>query len=209
MHDNDVVLIVDDEPAIRTVIARMLSAAGIENETAGTMREAEERVKRGVLPGDPTRIALAVIDLRLSDGNGLELISRLRGIDRSLKYVIVTGYPADANQHPDVEVVGKPFDPVGRDLVLKVEAALEQRCLRMQSDDMHSMMADVHKMLKDHIDKCAQTDLSELLANYIARRRRDPLVWGLVLLVGWGLFALSAEWAERGTALRTLQRKAP
>ena len=66
------VLIVEDHAPTRRFLADNLCADGYEPIEAATLAAAHQR-----LAGDPP--ALALLDLQLSDGDGLELIDRLRG----------------------------------------------------------------------------------------------------------------------------------
>ncbi|HZR55798.1 MAG TPA: sigma-54 dependent transcriptional regulator [Terriglobales bacterium] len=81
----DRILVVDDEPSIREVICRFLKERGFEVLTAPDMVTAE-RVCRSSRP------ELVVLDYSLPDGNALDLIHRLKAVDRSIGILILTGY---------------------------------------------------------------------------------------------------------------------
>ena len=102
------VLVVDDEPDVCFTLAEALAADGLEVEAVTSGREALESARRN--PPD-----LAVVDIRLGDCTGLELIGRLRGELGELPVVIVTGYgdPAtlsEASRTRPVELLNKPVD---------------------------------------------------------------------------------------------------
>ncbi len=61
MH-NLTVLVLDDEPTMRALLARFLAAHGYQSAEAGTMSEAID-IMRG------TRIGAVILDVRLPDGN--------------------------------------------------------------------------------------------------------------------------------------------
>jgi DNA-binding response OmpR family regulator len=67
-------LILDDDPVVRTFLADNLTADGYELLIAQTVAEALEQLERG-------RPDLAVIDVGLPDGSGLELLRAVRGAD--------------------------------------------------------------------------------------------------------------------------------
>ena len=74
------VLVVEDEPLVRARLERLLHQLGYPADAllfAGSLAEA-----RGRLADAP--VALALVDLGLPDGNGIELIAELRAADPAL-----------------------------------------------------------------------------------------------------------------------------
>jgi signal transduction histidine kinase/CheY-like chemotaxis protein len=65
------VLVVDDEPAHRTVLRRMLEPLGFEIEEAGSVRASLDALERG-------RFDLALLDVTLPDGRGWHVCEALR-----------------------------------------------------------------------------------------------------------------------------------
>jgi two-component system, OmpR family, KDP operon response regulator KdpE len=65
------ILVCDDDPQIRKALGQLLRAAGYEALTAGS---AEEALDRAAL----ARPHLAIVDVMLPDGNGIELCRSLR-----------------------------------------------------------------------------------------------------------------------------------
>jgi two-component system response regulator RegA len=78
-------LIVDDD---RTFLARLSRAM----ETRGYQVNAVETVSAGLAAVNGQPPAYAVIDLRLSDGSGLDVISELKRLRPDARGVILTGY---------------------------------------------------------------------------------------------------------------------
>ena len=71
MHDLTV-LVLDDEPPIRTLMVRFLAAHGYKSAEAGTMSEAID-----VIRGTP--LGAVILDVRLQGaGSGLDVLQRLR-----------------------------------------------------------------------------------------------------------------------------------
>lgn len=70
----DCILIVEDDPLIRTFLADNLTADGFELLVAGTIAQALGEL-------ESRRPDLAIVDLRLPDGSGLDLIRRVRSAD--------------------------------------------------------------------------------------------------------------------------------
>lgn len=192
MHDSDLVLIVDDDALVRRTIAHMLRNSGIINEAVGSAAEAKERVAAGMdKDKEPARIALALVDLRLKESeSGAELIASIKGMDDQLEILIVTGYPSDSAHYPDIDVVLKPFskNEPSRDLILKVKRALERRCSRMQTQEMHALIQDMHGMLTSHIEDC-MTAHRRTLGDLIKQEGSNPIVWllltTLISVISW------------------------
>ena len=78
-------LLVDDEDTFRRLTSRELSRAGYKVEVAGTLEEARALLAK-------QRFHVVVLDLRLPDGNGLELLAELREAAPSTEVVMLTGY---------------------------------------------------------------------------------------------------------------------
>ena len=78
-------LIVDDDKAFSARLARAMEGRGYAVRVA-------ESVADGVAAIDTEAPAYAVIDMRLGDGNGLEVIARLKERRPDARGVILTGY---------------------------------------------------------------------------------------------------------------------
>jgi two-component system response regulator PilR (NtrC family) len=83
-------LVVDDEPDLRTLYELTLLREGYEVETAATVEEAWAQLK------DRTYSVL-ITDMRLPDGNGLELLRRLEQTGRSERTIVITAYGSAEN----------------------------------------------------------------------------------------------------------------
>jgi two-component system response regulator AtoC len=79
------VLVVDDEPLVRRSIQRLLSDDGFEVLTASTAAE-------GIAVFEETRPQVVVLDIKLPDGSGLDVLPRLHRIDSSVQVVIITAF---------------------------------------------------------------------------------------------------------------------
>ena len=78
-------LIVEDDKPFLTRLARAMEGRGFEVETAESVEEAVARIK--VSPP-----AYAVVDMRLGDGNGLDVVAAIRERRDDSRTVILTGY---------------------------------------------------------------------------------------------------------------------
>jgi len=83
--DGKSLLIVDDDRPFLTRLARAMEGRGFAVETAETVSEGLSKV-RVVAPD------YAVVDMRLNDGNGLDVIEAIRARRPDCKAIILTGY---------------------------------------------------------------------------------------------------------------------
>ena len=83
-------LVVDDEPDLRTLYELTLLREGYDIETAGTVEEALLHLK------DRTYSAV-ITDMRLPDGTGLDLLRRLEETGRREKAIVITAYGSAEN----------------------------------------------------------------------------------------------------------------
>ena len=79
------VLVVDDDEALRSRLARAFKERGFDARTASSYDEAMA-LAREESP------ELAVIDLRMPGRSGLELLTDLKTLDAATRVVVLTGY---------------------------------------------------------------------------------------------------------------------
>lgn len=106
-----VVLLVEDEPAVRTVMRRMLLARGY---TVLVAESADEALAKVAEHGATLDVLLT--DVQLPGMDGAELAARIRRTRSNLKVVYISGYPReDAFLHTPAarsdEFIQKPFSP--------------------------------------------------------------------------------------------------
>lgn len=80
-------LLVDDDASFVARLSRAMEKRGFEAETA-------DSVAAGCLIAQSRPPAYAVVDLRLQDGNGLDVVEALRGRRPDCRIVVLTGYGA-------------------------------------------------------------------------------------------------------------------
>ena len=83
-------LVVDDEPDLRTLYELTLLREGYDIETAGTVEDALLHLK------DRTYSAV-ITDMRLPDGTGLDLLRKLEETGRREKAIVITAYGSAEN----------------------------------------------------------------------------------------------------------------
>lgn len=115
------VLIVDDEENIRKFLAKSLQREKFEVRAAGNGAEAYHQFEK-------ERPDLVVLDVRLPDTNGIEILRNLRRRDADLPIIIVTAFgeirlAVEAMREGAFDFVAKPFD--FNTLLRSIEKALQ------------------------------------------------------------------------------------
>jgi len=102
------ILIVDDDENIRKVLTTILEDEGYIVESVGTAKKAIAKTGKKFYN-------LALIDVRLPDMEGIELLTRMKDATPKMRKIIITGYPTlqnaveAVNRGADAYVL-KPFD---------------------------------------------------------------------------------------------------
>jgi two-component system, NtrC family, response regulator HydG len=101
-------LVVDDEPGVLDVVRRFATRAGFDVVTCSAGREALVRVQE-------RRADLALVDLRMPDVGGLDVLRGLREADPHCQAVLMTGYASvdtavEAIKLGAMDYLSKPLD---------------------------------------------------------------------------------------------------
>ena len=83
--DNKSLLIVDDDNPFRERLARAMEKKGF-----GVIQA--EGVKKGIEAVKGKKLGFAVVDLRLADGNGLEVVKEIQSSNSKSRIIMLTGY---------------------------------------------------------------------------------------------------------------------
>jgi DNA-binding response OmpR family regulator len=81
------ILVVDDDKSILRTLTRILQKAGYDVDTAETGKEAMERAEK-------RRYDLALVDVRLPDMDGTDLLVDMRDTMRDTVKIMITGFPS-------------------------------------------------------------------------------------------------------------------
>jgi EAL domain-containing protein (putative c-di-GMP-specific phosphodiesterase class I) len=84
----DLVLLIDDDFAVRQMHARMLTRAGFRVETANSGAEGLNLLERGL------RVGAIITDLHMPGIDGLAFMRAVRKFDLDVPVIVVTGYPS-------------------------------------------------------------------------------------------------------------------
>ena len=118
------ILVIDDDPDLRTLLEQTLKQAGYEVILAADGQEGMERYRRS--PAE-----LVITDLYMPNQDGLDTIRELRSCFPRVAIVAMTGRPGTgtmlsiAQNATDVGILRKPFLP--DELIAAVEKALGRR----------------------------------------------------------------------------------
>ena len=107
-YEDKSLLIVDDDNPFRERLARAMEKKGFVVTQA-------ESVKKGLDSLKLTKPAFAVVDLRLNDGNGLEVVKEIQNLNTHSRIVMLTGYgniptAVAAIKHGAIDYLAKPAD---------------------------------------------------------------------------------------------------
>jgi len=117
------ILIVDDDRSIRTSLAAILEQEGYDVDTA-------ENGAMAIVRSNDKLYDLALVDMRLPDMMGTELLNKMRERTPAMAKVMVTGYPSMQNA---IEAVNQGADgyivkPVDAAVVLEtIQKHLQKR----------------------------------------------------------------------------------
>jgi len=141
--EGKVLLIVDDDKAFLQRLARAMEKRGYITETAESVAEARAKV-------ETANPAFAVVDMRLEDGNGLDVIEILRHRRPEARAIILTGYgniatAVTAVKLGAIDYLSKPADAD------EIHAALTQQKDERAAPPENPMSAD--RVRWEHIQR--------------------------------------------------------
>jgi two-component system response regulator PilR (NtrC family) len=116
------VLVVDDEPDIRELLELTLVRMGLGVQSVGSIAEAKERL-RGA------RYDLCLTDMRLPDGEGLELVRHIAGLAADVPVAVITAHGSAENAVAALKAGA--FDYVSKPVGLEQLRALVRSALSL------------------------------------------------------------------------------
>jgi signal transduction histidine kinase len=142
---NERILIVDDELGLREGCKRVLAAQGFSVEAAENGAEGLRQVQTGGYD-------LVLLDARLPDSNGVDLLQPIHQLDPETVCVIITGYgtvdlAVKAIKQGAYDFINKPF--TADDLLLVVNQGLERRRLSLEARRLQTIEAQAKRLAEE------------------------------------------------------------
>jgi two-component system, NtrC family, response regulator GlrR len=130
------ILVVDDDVSILKVLQMRLESEQYSVVAAAEIREAKERITEGGFD-------IALLDLKLDGGTGIELMKSLREVDPDLPVIILTAYgtiesAVEAMKEGAYSYLTKPFDY--RELLIQIRNGIEKAKLSREVKRLRSML---------------------------------------------------------------------
>ena len=124
------ILIVDDDENIRKVLTTILYDEGYAVDSVGTAKKAIAKTEKRFYN-------LALIDIRLPDMEGINLLTKMKDTTPKMRKLIITGYPTlqnaveAVNRGADAYII-KPFD------IKKVLNTIKEELVKQQEEKRYS-----------------------------------------------------------------------
>ena len=185
----DNILVVDDERNIRALCSRVLSEDGvIEVHGAGTGKE-------GLQMADDVGPDVVLLDLRLPDSDGMDVLRALKGRHPEIAVIIITGYgqiqsAVEAMKAGAADYLEKPFEHLDK-LKLAVARALEEVRARREIQRLHQLQekqnrvdqlvgeSEATRQLRDMIGKLARSEAQTILIHGESGTGKELVARGL------------------------------
>ena len=164
------VLVVDDEPSIGKLLKKELSSPARSVAAAESAHQAREMLRRNTYE-------VVVLDLRLPDADGLDVLVEIRQHSPDVEVIIITGHgnidsAVEAMKLGAYDYITKPFNL--EELELIVERAYQRACLRFENRQLKHAQKQGQpqqivgnsaaiKQIRFLIDKVAPTDVPVLI----------------------------------------------
>src|SRR6185503_2996700 len=140
---NDKILIADDEPSNRRILAQELTHKGFAVDTARGGKEALSKIES--VPPD-----LVILDYMMPDMNGLDVLKELRQRGNDTPVILITAYGSveravEVMKAGAYDFITRPFDPDHIELV--VHKAIERQTLKREVEVLSEESRDRYHLI--------------------------------------------------------------
>lgn len=131
------IIVVDDEQTLRSALFRIFTRRNYQVITTGNIREAESVITSN------SELELAIVDVKLPDGDGIELLSTLKQKYNNIPIIVLTGFASidvavKATRMGAFHFMTKPFNI--EELVSIVDKALSHKKLVYENSELKSRL---------------------------------------------------------------------
>ena len=152
------VLIIDDEMAIRQILAAAVSKAGHSVDTAGTVREASSKLVRG-------DVDIALCDIKMPDGNGVDLVRTFKGSGIDTQFIMITAFASmetvvEALRAGATDYIVKPVR--NEELLHRMEQIGSMRGLKAENQALRQIVAGDHSFF--HFSSPSMVEVERLVS---------------------------------------------
>ncbi len=136
------ILVVDDEQTLRAALFRIFSRRNYQVITTGNIREAESVITAN------SELELAIVDVKLPDGDGIELLSTLKQKYNDIPVIVLTGFASidvavKATKKGAFHFMTKPFNI--EELVSIAEKALSHKKLVFENSELKNQLQSKYR----------------------------------------------------------------
>jgi len=189
--EQEKILVVDDEPGVRSVLQRMLAQAGYEAVTADNGAEALDRVSLG-------EVNLILLDIKMPDISGMEVLAKITAEYPDVAVIMVTAVidiqvAVEALKLGAYDYITKPFNrdeviqkvrkAIGKwkhqlqerrqSLLLKEKFSEQTKTMQEQFAELVNSLAREHKMMLESAAR--QGKAGEAMLKELPPELREPL----------------------------------
>ena len=153
------ILIVDDEPRMRTSLERLLKTAGYPSDQAANGEEACRLVSA-------KHYDLLLLDLMMPDMDGLQVMERVQAQSPTTLIIILTVFASadsavDCLKRGAYDYLKKPFEI--EELTRRVEHALNQKRLQIEEEELHLQRDYFQQLFENSPDAIVLLDKDDLI----------------------------------------------
>jgi len=113
--DSIKVLIIDDDKSVLHILSKILEKKGFSVDTAQSGQETINKLSTKTY-------SVALIDVRLQDTNGLDLLTEIHKIAPKMRKIVLTGFPSDEDRTKALERGADHYfaKPVGSEKLIEI-----------------------------------------------------------------------------------------
>ncbi|WP_456383537.1 sigma-54-dependent transcriptional regulator [Persephonella sp.] len=159
-------LVVDDEINIQEILSILLEDFGFQVDRASNREEAEELIEKNYYD-------LALIDLRLPDGSGIDILKKIKEKNPKTEAVIITAFASSETAVEAIKLgaydyISKPFELNELRLLIrnvKNKLELEKKLAEKKDEKFEGLIgkSPAIQLVKETIEKIAPYDINVLI----------------------------------------------